>query len=92
MPGRLLAAGPAVWNHAELMFRSRIIASYSRGKEMKLAGLGLLVSGCIVAVAALCLLPQLALRAGFVVAGLLVEGLGLFLVGRAHLESLGARE
>jgi hypothetical protein len=59
---------------------------------MKLAGLGLLVSGWIIAVAALCLLPQLALRAGFIVAGLMVEFVGLFLVGRAHLESPGARE
>jgi len=59
---------------------------------MKLAGLGLLVSGWIIAVAAVCLLPQMGLRAGFIVAGLLVEFLGLFLVGRAHYESLGARE
>jgi hypothetical protein len=59
---------------------------------MKLAGLGLLVSGWIVTLAALCLLPRMGLRAGFVVAGLLVEGLGLFLVGRAHQENIGARE
>jgi hypothetical protein len=59
---------------------------------MKLAGLGLLFSGWIVAVSALCLLPQFSLRAGFIVAGGLVECLGLFLVGRAHFEPAGARE
>jgi hypothetical protein len=59
---------------------------------MKLAGLVLLVSGWIIAVAALCLLPQMGLRVGFIVAGLLVEFLGTFLVGRSHYESLGAHE
>ena len=59
---------------------------------MKLAGLGLLVSGWMVAVAALCLLPQLGLRFGFVIAGLLVEVLGIVLVGRAHYESVRAGE
>jgi hypothetical protein len=59
---------------------------------MKLAGLALLFSGFIVAVSALCLLPQPPLRAGFVVAGGLVECLGLFLVGRAHVQAAGARE
>lgn len=58
---------------------------------MKLAGLGLLLSGWIVAVGALCLLPGAALRGAFVAAGLLVELLGLFLLGRAHRESQGAR-
>ena len=57
---------------------------------MKLAGLALLLSGWIIAVSALCLLPQLGLRAGFIVAGLLVECLGLFLVGRAHREPDGS--
>jgi hypothetical protein len=34
----------------------------------------------------------MALRAGFIVAGLLLECLGLFLVGRAHYQSPGVRE
>jgi hypothetical protein len=58
---------------------------------MKVAGLGLLVSGWIIAVAALCLLPQAGLRAGFIVAGLLVECLGLLVAGRAHIDGAGAR-
>ena len=59
---------------------------------MKVAGFGLLVSGWFVAVAALCLLPQLPLRACFIVAGVLVECLGIFLLGRAHRELPGMRE
>ena len=58
---------------------------------MKLAGLGLLLSGWIVAVSALCLLPGMGLRGAFVTAGLLVEMLGLFLMGRAHRQPPGAR-
>lgn len=59
---------------------------------MKFAGFALLISGWLIAVAALCLLPLLPLRAGFIVAAVLVECLGLFLVGRAHAESAGAGE
>ncbi|MFZ0661402.1 MAG: hypothetical protein WAM66_01815 [Acidobacteriaceae bacterium] len=59
---------------------------------MKLAGLGLLVSGWFIVVSALCLLPQPGRRAAFISAGMLVELLGLFLVGRAHRESLEAQE
>jgi hypothetical protein len=51
---------------------------------MKIAGLALLLSGWFIVVFALGLLPQPAARAAFVVAGCLVEVLGLFLVGRAH--------
>jgi hypothetical protein len=58
---------------------------------MKLAGLGLLVSGWFIVVAALCLLPEPALRNTFVVAGLLLEFLGLFLAGRAHRDFRGGR-
>ena len=58
---------------------------------MKLAGLGLLVSGWIIAVAALCLLPTPGVRNEFVVAGLLVELLGLFIAGRAHRDYRGGR-
>lgn len=58
---------------------------------MKLAALGLLLSGWIIAIAALCLLPEPAERGAFVAAGVLVELLGLFLLGRAHRASLGER-
>ncbi len=56
---------------------------------MKLAGLGLLVSGWILVVLALVLLPQPGERAAFVVAALAVEGLGLGLAMRAHRGSPG---
>ena len=51
---------------------------------MKIAGFGLLLSGWFIVVCALGLLPQAAARALFVVAGCLVELLGIFLAGRAH--------
>lgn len=52
---------------------------------MKLAGFLLMLSGWILVAAALMLLPSLAARTAFVLAGLGVEILGLVLVARAHL-------
>jgi hypothetical protein len=56
---------------------------------MKLAGLSLLVSGWILVVLTLVLLPGLEERAAFVVAALAVEGLGLGLALRAHRGTAG---
>ena len=56
---------------------------------MKLAGFGLLLSGWILVVLALVLLPSPAERAAFVVAALAVEGLGLGLAMRAHRAGAG---
>jgi len=52
--------------------------------QMKLAGFLLLVSGWGIVVATLPLLPSLPARAGFAVAGMFVELIGLALVGRGH--------
>lgn len=54
---------------------------------MKIAGFALLLSGWFIVVFALGLLPQMVPRAVFVVAGCLVELLGVILVGRTHRES-----
>lgn len=51
---------------------------------MKLAGFLLMPAGWIIALAALVLLPSTASRAVFVLAGMGVELLGLFIVVRAH--------
>lgn len=56
---------------------------------MKLAGVGLLVSGWILVVLALVLLPSPGERAAFVVAALAVEGLGLGLAMRGHRADAG---
>jgi hypothetical protein len=56
---------------------------------MKLAGFGLLLSGWILVVFALILLPSFGERAGFVVAALAVQGLGLVLAMRAHRPGAG---
>lgn len=53
---------------------------------MKLAGFALLLSGWLIVVSALVVLPPVAVRGIFVVAGCLVELLGIFLVGRSHRE------
>ena len=51
---------------------------------MKLAGFLLLLSGWIIALAAVAVLSQPGARAGFVLAGLVVEIVGLVLTFRAH--------
>jgi len=52
---------------------------------MKLAGILLLVAGWAIVVAAVALLPSAGARAVFVLAGMVVELLGLALAVRAHL-------
>ncbi len=59
---------------------------------MKLAGFGLLVSGWILAVLALVLLPSPGERTAFVVAAFAVEGLGMGLEMRAQRESAGGSQ
>jgi hypothetical protein len=51
---------------------------------MKFAGFALLLSGWLIVVAALGLLPATAARTVFIVAGCMVELLGVFLAARAH--------
>ena len=60
---------------------------------MKAAGFMLLPSGWLIVVSALVLLSETkaGARAGFVLAGVLVEALGLFLVVRAHILRRGHR-
>lgn len=58
---------------------------------MKLAGLVLLLSGWLIVVVALAILPTQTERAAFVVAGLAVEIIGLVLAVRAHREFAGGR-
>jgi hypothetical protein len=58
---------------------------------MKLAGFLLLPAGWIIVLAAIALLPSAApSQAGFALAGLGVQVLGLILVVRSHLTSRGA--
>lgn len=59
------------------------------GLEMKLAGFLLLLSGWGIVVATLSLLSSLPMRAGFVLAGLAVELMGLGLVVRSNLVPKG---
>jgi len=51
---------------------------------MKLTGFLLLVAGWVIVVAALLVLPSAVSRAAFVLAGIGVQLLGLFLAVRAH--------
>jgi hypothetical protein len=53
--------------------------------EMKLAGLLLLVAGWGIVISAVALLPFAMARAGFVLAGMVVELLGLNLMVYSHL-------
>lgn len=59
---------------------------------MKLAGFFLLLAGWIIIVAALVILESKVSRSVFVLAGLLVELLGLALVGRRHCQIVGELE
>jgi hypothetical protein len=56
---------------------------------MKYAGLLVMPAGFFLSIAALVLFPGLALRAAFVVCGLAVEGLGLAVAVRGHMEASG---
>jgi hypothetical protein len=56
---------------------------------MKLAGFGLLLSGWILVILALVLLPAPGERAAFVLAAVAVEGLGMGLARRAHRANPG---
>lgn len=59
---------------------------------MRLAGLALLLSGWIIAIEALPLLPSSGERAFFIAAGVVVELVGLVLLGRACRAFAGGRE
>lgn len=59
---------------------------------MKLAGFLLLLAGWSILVVAVAILPSQVSRSVFVVAGLLVESLGLVLVVRNLRQSAGERE
>ncbi len=52
---------------------------------MKIAGLLLLLAGWIIVLAAVALLAATLPRAGFVVAGVAVEALGVALIFRSHM-------
>lgn len=52
---------------------------------MKLAGCLLLISGWLIALAALEMLPEFAMRAAFVISGLAVEVIGLGLIARGQV-------
>jgi hypothetical protein len=56
---------------------------------MKYAGLLVLPAGFLLSIAALLLFPSPAQRAAFVVCGLAVEGLGLVVAMRGHMEARG---
>jgi hypothetical protein len=56
---------------------------------MKIAGLLVMPAGFLLTIAALILFPQAAPRAAFVVCGLAVEGLGLAVAVRGHMEKRG---
>jgi hypothetical protein len=58
---------------------------------MKLAGFLLLLAGWLIVIAAVALLAVAPQRAGFVLAGIGVESLGLILAVRSHLVLLGDR-
>lgn len=58
---------------------------------MKYAGLLVMPSGFVIAVAALVLFADPARRAAFVFCGLLVEALGLAVAIRGHMLERGAR-
>jgi hypothetical protein len=52
---------------------------------MKLAGFLLLLSGWVICLTALALLPSQSTRVSFLVAGMAVEAIGLVIVARAHI-------
>jgi hypothetical protein len=60
-------------------------AKYRWSNDLKLAGCLLLLSGALIVVAALALLPGFAMRSVFTAAGVVVELLGLGAMARGHM-------
>ena len=58
---------------------------------MKYAGLLVMPAGFFLSIAALLLFPSPAPRTAFLVCGLAVEGLGLGVAMRGHMEARGSR-
>jgi len=58
-----------------------------RQESMKYAGLLVMPAGFFLSIAALVLFPAAAPRAAFVLCGLAVEGLGLAVAVRGHMEA-----
>ncbi len=56
-----------------------------REEALKLAGCLLLISGWLIVLAALAMLPEFAMRTAFVVAGMAVEIIGLGLIARGQV-------
>lgn len=69
-------------------WRSASIANL-KGHDMKYAGLLVMPAGFFLTIAALVLFPDPSSRAAFVVCGLLVEGMGLFVAVRGHMPRKG---
>ena len=62
-----------------------------QGLDLKLAGLLLMLTGWLLVLAAVILLPTLAARTAFTLAGTGVEVLGFILVARAHIPARKSR-
>jgi hypothetical protein len=69
--------------------RARRLSEAGKGKTMKYAGLLVMPAGFFLTLTALVLFPTPAPRAAFVVCGLAVEGLGLAVAVRGHMEARG---
>jgi len=67
------------------------IPTPEREESMKYAGLLAMPAGFFLSIAAVLLFPAPVPRAAFVVCGLAVEGLGLAVAVRGHMEARGER-
>ena len=71
---------------------STLGARQKKGHSMKLAGFLLLLAGWVIVLSAVALLASARQQAGFVLAGLGVEAVGLVLAVRSHLAFAGEQE
>jgi len=69
----------------------QFILMLEREESMKYAGLLVMPAGFFLSIAAVLLFPAPAPRAAFVLCGLAVEGLGLAVAVRGHMEARGER-
>lgn len=77
-----------LWAESKLSIARRR-GRWHRIQVIKTTGIFLLVSGWIIVLTAVALLPQGPLVNGFVPAGMVVEGIGLVLLFRSHLIAPG---
>jgi hypothetical protein len=83
---------PAIFNALVILLYAAFDSFIINATAMKFIGFLLLLTGWVIALSAIVMLPRPGARAAFMLAGVAVELLGLALVTREHLLQIEASE